>query len=56
MYDWDIEPDMSYMIGINASLWGGYPITLQQLALDWLLAEPAGVGRYLTFNLSVRGN
>ncbi|MCJ1251475.1 hypothetical protein MMC30_008708 [Trapelia coarctata] len=49
-YDWDIEPDITYMIAINM-----FPDktrkALAQLGLHWLLSEPQGVCPYLTLEL-----
>ncbi|KAI9844536.1 MAG: hypothetical protein M1837_005494 [Sclerophora amabilis] len=50
LYDWDIEPDMTYMVALNL-----FDLTLREALrlpdLDWLLAEPAGLCPYLTFEI-----
>jgi hypothetical protein len=49
-YDWDIEPDMTYMVSLNIFK-DDLCVALSLPALDWLLAEPVGVCPYLTFEL-----
>ncbi|MCJ1400752.1 hypothetical protein MMC11_003960 [Xylographa trunciseda] len=46
-YDWDIEPDMSYMVAVNI-LPNELRSALRGPDMDWVLAEPAGVCPYLT--------
>ena len=49
-YDWDIEPDATYMIAsnmFNPTL----RIRLRYPDLDWAIAEPNGVSPYLTFEM-----
>ncbi|KAL9117090.1 MAG: hypothetical protein Q9187_006375 [Circinaria calcarea] len=50
IYDWDIEPDTTYMIVSNIF---EHPVREEISApdLEWLLAEPSGVSPYLTFEL-----
>ena len=50
-YDWDIEPDMTYMVSINM-----FEIKVREplrslSSFNWLTAEPLGVCPYLTFEL-----
>ncbi len=46
-YDWDIEPDMTYMVSINV-LSQDLRKALTRSGLDDLLADPHGVSPYLT--------
>ncbi|KAI9772827.1 MAG: hypothetical protein M1840_008709 [Geoglossum simile] len=49
-YDWDIEPDITYMVALNL-FEKDLRDTMQWSELYWLLAEPLGVCPYLTFEL-----
>ena len=50
IYDWDIEPDTTYMIASNLF---ELPVRKEISGpdLEWLLAEPSGVSPYLTFEI-----
>ena len=50
IYDWDLEPDTTYMIASNLF---ERPLRYEMSGpgLDWLLAEPSGVSPYLTFEM-----
>ncbi|KAL9120906.1 MAG: hypothetical protein Q9187_002543 [Circinaria calcarea] len=50
IYDWDIEPDTTYMIALNMF---ELPLRNEISApdLQWLLAEPSGVSPYLTLEM-----
>jgi hypothetical protein len=49
-YDWDIEPDITYMVALNF-FDEGLRQAVQKPGLDWLLAEPVGICPYLTIEL-----
>ena len=50
IYDWDIEPDTTFMVASNLF----EPSLREEISgpdLQWLLAEPSGVSPYLTFEI-----
>ena len=50
-YDWDIVPDITYMLTINLFKDEVREALRQPTTLHWLAAEPLGVCPYLTFEL-----